>query len=852
MAISQQLKSKLNQKYISFYTLFVVFSMGVAWYIRTLSSKTVFLPDGTIRFATNDAWFHMRVAYTLLQNYPNRLFYDPWTNFPYGSFIHFGPLFDQMIVIPPMILALGHPSAEFVNYLGAYLPVVLAALSVIPVYYMGKFLGGRNAGAVGAILMAIAPGQILSRSLLGFTDNHVAEVLFSTIFMMFFMAAVITAKRDNVTFADVLSRNFMKMKKTIIFAVLAGISYASYQLAWTGAPLFAFIVCVYALVQYIINNLNRESSDYLGIVGITTFFISTLLVLPAIHPDMGLATYYYSWFTLIITIGSILTFVFLSLVEKYLVKWKFPIYYYPVAIIGIGMVALLVLSIVLPNMYNTIVTAPNVIFTVNTGGTATIAEASSIFFPTGTFTLNMVYGNFTMEGFFASIVGILVLGAQLFYKPKPEKVMLFIWSFLLLLAIYGQNRFAYYYSVVVVLLCAYLAGLLFDKTKFQDVPKAIKEQMKAKAGAPQYIKTALRMDRVLVVIVIIGGMVLPMYAQAIPYTSGGYDPSQSWMDACLWMKNNTPDPGMDFNAIYPEPATGATFNYPSTAYGVMSWWDYGHYIETLAHRMPNSNPFQSGVGGRITPTSPIIPGAASFLTADSEDSAIQQLHDIAPNETLPVSRYVMSDARMATEIFMAMPAWMNDESDYMQSYWTGSGYEYLPAMRYYHSMEARLHIFDANGMKHFRLVHETSSQPTEEVSYKKIYNLLYEGNIAEVDTGNVKIFEFVKGANLTGYCGVNQTVTLTTTIKTNQNRTFTYNQSAVGDSDGNYTFTVPYSTNERPLTGQTQFDVTATGPYVVQYDAYTMHVPVHEEEVLDGKTINVADRMIERGGNFST
>ncbi len=67
------------------------------------------------------------------------------------------------------------------------------------------------------------------------------------------------------------------------------------------------------------------------------------------------------------------------------------------------------------------------------------------------------------------------------------------------------------------------------------------------------------------------------------------------------------------------------------AYGVMSWWDYGHYIETIGHRMPNANPFQAGIGGRresINETNQ--PGATTFLTAQSEEEASSVLEAIDP------------------------------------------------------------------------------------------------------------------------------------------------------------------------------------------------------------------------------
>ncbi|MGB9928641.1 MAG: oligosaccharyl transferase, archaeosortase A system-associated, partial [Methanosarcina sp.] len=68
------------------YTLAVTILTLIAFRIRTIPSASILLPNGAVRFATNDAWYHMRTLHTLLANYPDRLFYNPMTNYPYGSF----------------------------------------------------------------------------------------------------------------------------------------------------------------------------------------------------------------------------------------------------------------------------------------------------------------------------------------------------------------------------------------------------------------------------------------------------------------------------------------------------------------------------------------------------------------------------------------------------------------------------------------------------------------------------------------------------------------------------------------------------------------------------------------------
>src|SRR5690606_29567223 len=141
-----------------------------------------------------------------------------------------------------------------------------------------------------------------------------------------------------------------------------------------------------------------------------------------------------------------------------------------------------------------------------------------------------------------------------------------------------------------------------------------------------------------------------------------------------------------------------------------------------------------------------------------------------------------------------------------------------------------LHILDGSGLKQYRLVHETWAYQTQEVGYKQAYNFLYGSSIPEVDTGFVKIFEYVKGAKITGTASPNETVNIDTTILTGQGRTFAYSQSTTSDSEGRYEFTVPYST-EGPISGETQFDTAPAGAYVVSYGDTTREVRVSEEAV---------------------
>jgi asparagine N-glycosylation enzyme membrane subunit Stt3 len=114
----------------------------------------------------------------------------------------------------------------------------------------------------------------------------------------------------------------------------------------------------------------------------------------------------------------------------------------------------------------------------------------------------------------------------------------------------------------------------------------------------------------------------------------------------------------------------------------MSWWDYGHWITEIAHRIPNANPFQAGASD-----------AGQFFTAQDESSANAMLDRLG-------SRYVIIDYEMAMaqRKFYAMPLWAGkSESEFFDYYYqkvngvTQAVLLYYPA--YYQSMCSRLYNF---------------------------------------------------------------------------------------------------------------------------------------------------------------
>ncbi|MFA4934362.1 MAG: oligosaccharyl transferase, archaeosortase A system-associated [Candidatus Methanoperedens sp.] len=812
-------------KSLSYVILLAIFLFSL--YIRGITPIENVFQRGIVGFAMDDSVFHMRLVENTINFFPHRIFFDAFTLYPTGATLHWGPLFDQMIaffaIIAGFVTSGGMPSQSIIDTIGAFFPAVMGALVVFPVYFIGKELLDEKAGLIGAFLIAILPGQWLSRSVLGFTDNHVAEVFYLTLMMMFFIIAI--KKAENITFDHWLNRDWTALKVPIMYSLLAGISFGAYLLNWTNGVFFAAVFGIFVIIQYIIDHLRGNSTDYLGVVGIIAYLVAMIMVIPYVQISNGFSPSQYSILHLAVTGGGAVVFAFMSLVSREMNKREYKGYYYLIFILGTILIGLIALKILIPDFYNATVGSLDYMFKPRSGGGLTIAEGSPI-------TPEMIMGNFGYN-YYLAYIALLILFYYIIKKSNAEYTLIGVWSIFVLAIMLAQNRFAYYYAVNVAILVGILGSKVLDFGDWKsfmsnDIIECAKE---------------IRIQHILSLILVIAVIgFLPSDASPYKITmqsaqwgalgEGYYE----WYDALNWMRYNTPVPDLPYNSIYEKPPAGQLYNYSKNDYGVMSWWDYGHIITYWGHRIPNANPFQAGIGGG----SSHAPGASTFLIAPTEEKANAVLDKLGINGK-PGARYVVSNAYMAYAILTIFADWDETNQGYYTRIQTSQGAQDVPAMKYYDTIEAKLHIFDTNSLKQYRLVHESTPNPyvrggNAEKWFKNVYNILYGGNLPVEDSGYAKIFEYVKGAKIEGRAPPDTAITLANTIKTNIGRTVQYSQTTT--SNGTYAFTVPYSTLG-PIPGETQFDTMPAGPYMVTFGNVSKQIDVNEKDVLEGRTITL-------------
>ena len=704
--------SKLSPKLLSgiMLAIFLAVALGIrVWlpYDRVFSNEW-------IRFIGTDALYHMRIVDLMVHNFPHFSSFDPYFIYPGGG--TFGNLlfFDWLLAGIIWVIGLGSPTTHTIDIVGVYFPAVLGALTLIPAYFIGKELFNRWVGVFAAGLLAVLPSEFLGRSILGFTDHHVAEVLFTTMTTMFLVLAIKASRERGLTFSHLWQRNWTIISKPIIYSLLAGSCLGIYLITWQGALLFVFIISLYFIIQFIIDHLKHQPTGYLGVVGFFLFLIAL-----AIYAPIGPGRFYLAALIIAVAIPP-----FLEVISQLMASKKIKPAYYPLTLVILGGIGLAIFYAIEYAIGSRLLVSMLSMFSIfmPRGAQLTTTEMQPFLFPRGYFSLAVAWGNFNVS-FFLSFISLGILFYLVVRRGSAEKTLLLVWGLLMLLATLGQRRFAYYFAVNVALLSGYLSvlayfviryiidylrgartdymsGQILELTGFEELvarptePVARAERRRARLKRRRYarfrptiIHTSISIWVIVVFFVVFFPCISPAMASA---SQARFAPSDAWVSSLYWMKENTPDPFGDPDFYYQlneSPQPGESYSYPESAYGVTAWWDYGYLITRIAHRMPTANPGQSP---------PQVINNANILLSQDEELA----NDIMGKLN---SLYIIIDNETVTSKFDAIVTWAGREhTEFFDFYFVPQGDRLVPVPyyypEYYRSLCSRLYNFDGKAV----------------------------------------------------------------------------------------------------------------------------------------------------------
>jgi dolichyl-diphosphooligosaccharide--protein glycosyltransferase len=803
-----------------------IFVLGVALlagFIMRMLSYASLTANGGITFTGYDEFYHMRRILYTASSFPHSLNFDTYLNYPYGFEIGWPPFFDLLGALLAIIMGGGRPDTHTVEFAGALLPVLLGVLTVIPVYMIAASVFDRKTGLVGAFAFAILPAHVYV-SRFGAVDHHVAEVFLSTVAYAFFILGLKLAGERRLSLSSLKNiSSDRKLINPLLLAAASGFFFSLLIFTWVGAPALIGFVVLYALVQATLDLKAGKDSDYLFICSTAALFSTLLFTIPlsagTVRQGLEMSAMYLSWFqvvyVLILLAGIFLLWGFSAYISKKGMDWK----YYPGVLILISVSGLLFLRIFSVEYYAFIIEGLR-FFSGKGEYIGTISEAVPLFLTSqGKLTFSAVLGSFGLS-FLAALAGFFLLVLELkSEKSKPEVAFFIVWTLFYAYLALSQRRFTYLFAVNVSILTAYLLWVLLDSLDFEkEVKKIVKSgkgvekdpestlqtgkktplktksksktrqetESKIKAAEPDYFKLVSG-------VALIGLVFIPSVWLGAAFAKDAVSIDPEWKDSLEWLETSTPA-----TSYYLEPSE-------TPEYGVLSWWDYGNWIVYVGKRPVVSNNFQTG-----------IEDSARFFLTDSEEEAKTII------EKLNV-KYVITDTLMAEGKFSAITEIAGKEiGDYYEVETvkenTGLRTVATPKQALLQTQIYKLHELDGTALGKFRLVHESTMNSTENGNSK--------GN-------TVKVFEYVRGATLSGTASPEETVMATLELSSNTGRKFTYQKGDVADEKGSFEITIPYSTED---TGNGVHAI-STYSLTAGENSTVSGIQVSENDILNGNRI---------------
>jgi len=335
-----------------------------------------------------------------MENFPFPLVTDPLRE---GD-LAYNPLLDYMIAIPALM-------GINKDVWAAVLPPILGAITLIPIYFLGREIGGRSVGLIGAGLCAILPTEFLFRSTIGFTDHHVLEVLFSVSLILF---------------------TYLAMKRgTFRWTILAGIALGLFSLAWSGFLLFLPLILGWFVVMFLYNYSKGKDNKWLCKVVLGVGGIGFAIFLPY-WVYSNLLGIYLLLFTTLIAIPVV--FYFLSKLGNRKIFWG--------TLVGLFAGGMGLIGIVHPGLLVDIWNHVLRVF-IPGAGYGTVGEV-------------MMSDWGVILGSYGICIFMFVGGLGIYIK-RGGNLLVILWTLLMLACMIAERRWGYYFVVPLALFSGYIA-----------------------------------------------------------------------------------------------------------------------------------------------------------------------------------------------------------------------------------------------------------------------------------------------------------------------------------------------------------------------------------------------------------
>ena len=791
----------------------------------------VFPAPGQVRLLGVDPYYHLRHARFIAHHFPDWQRWDIATHYPDGQRSGAVGLFDMAMGSVAWLIGLGDPGNAVVDYVAAWTPPVLSALAVVLVYLLARTILERLPALVASAVFVLYPGSSLHRSLLGFADHHVAEIVLALLTVWGLTRCLQAC--EHVPRARIWWRP----------AFAPALPLAAFVFTWAGAPIYillTFIALVVVATIEIAHGARSMATAYCSLR-----YGSALLIMVGVAavvcPDLVLSHRRFPYLLLGCAAVTVAPAAYLYAARALLSRWSRP------RLIAVLSATALVLVIAVVASQLPLARRYVILLLAQKG--KSLAEHRVVDWM-------LYWGLLGVPGVLA--LAALPLGLWRSVRRLEDRFCLLpiVYGMLLIGLWVTSHDYDYTPPVFVALLTTFV---LVDVASRLSTWRIARRRWLAPV----------------VLVVILVFPIWPLKLVMLPWATAQIGKqhlviTEAWVEAMAWMRDHTPKPSVTVDAqVEPFSSKDGGFRYPADTYGVFTPWDFGNMISVLGERVPVWSRWPSK-------------RTAYWVVCEDEEESLELLCPTC--EEGEHVRYVVLEARTVADHFpgkiLLARRQLDDYDTKAENWYAIEGNQKIPhrtyGPRYERSMAVRLFLGDGRDLGHYRLVFESSQVSYipyllqfETYKYKRIaYGIdsaaqreAYAqrsglGRVARSEAGHfeydgvitpsVKIFERVAGARLSGVAGAGATVEARLSLRCGADgRVVDYRRSAVAAADGRFEIVVAHSSKRARGNAGCEAD----GPYAV-FVIDSPQTDAIQADAIQTGTVAVRQRQVRRGAHI--
>lgn len=817
-------QAPFRYQFVFFIAVAIVFVLARSWSAYSL----VFPESGNIQLLGVDSYFHLRHAEYSAEHFPDKLLYDAGARYPNIGKQQVTGLFNVLIAATAHVGTGFSPTQGDVARAAAWIPLILSLFSLWVLFRLANFLGGFSAGAFSILIFTLYPGTSVMRGMLGFADQHAAEMLFALA-----SVAGLTYCLDQT-----LRKTDLSWKKP---AMIQALPFAAFFFVWLGTPMYIAIIAL-SLFALILQQVFVSQDTHQLAIGLFRFFsaaaIWQLLVI-LFWPDLlmelikGMRWWNLGAMIAFATVPAAFLFISRRSISIGMARWLFVL----TAIFAVSALVFLFFEYApRGKTFSGWLLQPR---------SQNISEQKII-------SALDFWKLFGTGGLFAAVsVPVFVLRKR-FSSGETWSILAVVFGASITFIWLRTHDFDYVPPIFIALMGGMAISFLINWS--QRIILSMDYSVLRPKGLTGILATAF--------ILMLALPIWPFGLTDLPYRSAEKIKetrlhSDAWFKAMAWMRSQTPNPTILPSSKISLPVPEV---HPGGSYGVLTAWDYGNFVATIGDRLPVSSRFPSKK-------------SAKWLTAVSEiegDSLLCQGCVLPENV-----KYVILNAKLASRLFLAKAkAGGRKPAVEILGAWNAEGIQ-VPRISfgdmYENAMVTRLFVNDGRGLGGYRHIYESSeieliaqryvpeetrsglwSIPIEseedltaafEITQRALTPVedffLYNARIVP----ELKLYEVVRGARLIGTITPGDSISAFLPLKSMvSRREFSYSNTVLADSLGRFELRLPYSTVESTRFGST---TTPLGNYQIRITGNTVsthELSVSENAVIEGQELRLENK----------